>query len=332
MASVTSSLRRALRKKAVPSASGDSVVLDIAKPSSQTPQPPLFERPASHPLNKSGIRSRVSISGKVQKLRNISPRMKELYEAVEKNCKEWLGLGCGRSDKKMKEIAEYNITTQDRIGEKLWDDNYGPEGLVQVLHDNVNLMRELRMIIEYGDYLALGLERMCQQDMDDLIWRISTVNWKGVWENIRREQRSLDSYYSAPQTIDSKPPTTPFLKDTTVAANRTSINEDLILFEIEMYASRNELCHSDLKILINKCNWADLAKRILTDLESVKEVFRLHPDKGQRMKEAIETQKDRWFVYAKRVGGEDDSTIYETTNEAKKKQEALRRRIFSDTI
>lgn len=373
-------------------ASGDSFVLDITVPSNGTSLLSLFERPASYPLNKSGIRSRIVFSGKIQKLRNMSPQIKELYEAVEKSCKEWLRLRRGKKDKKTKErsISGPNRQTrcfgklqdscrkngqlavgylskstceerqgtydskscagvlllpfgrgtedfqarrngQDRIGEKLWDDNYGPEGLTQVLHDNVNPMRELRMITEYGDYLTLGLESLCQHNMDDLVRRTLTVNWKELWQSIRLEQQSLEKYNSAFQSTESRPPATPFLDDILKTSIRTGINRDLRLFEIETYATRNEIYHSDTKGLINRCSWDALAKRILTDLENVKEVFKLYPDKGQRMEEAIKTQKDKWFVYVNRVGRGHGSVIYEITHDAKKKQEALLQRILSDT-
>ena len=50
-------------------------------------------------------------------------------------------------------------------------------------------MAELRMMVEYGDYLAYTRAALKGQGMDDMIWKVDKLDWQDVGDRILYEEK-----------------------------------------------------------------------------------------------------------------------------------------------
>ena len=101
---------------------------------------------------------------------------------------------------------------------------HGENGLCFALVDTFNVMAELRLKAEYGDYLAYACNSLKGHKMADLRWKVEKLDWQVVRAMIRAEETTR-----AERKLRRLDPTpTPFLDDVAKAASRLGIEESLV--------------------------------------------------------------------------------------------------------
>ncbi len=256
-----------------------------------TPHQPTFPLPVSGPRDALNLQKRINWSNDVKQNRNISPNMMTVITCLRENCEQLLA--AGKDEENKKALLDKNIEALDAALESRWTNEQGPNGLVQVVIDSINAMMELRMWLEYGDYLALHCEQINQGDMRDLLWKTTEkCDWQEVARRITSEEKTLDDHYQNP---DSVRPETPWLDDVKTAAERKSLDLNQTIFEIKGYAARNAAGHIGIGRMLDECNWQDLAERVLYDKATMNTVFANEPKKGVMMRVAVGRLANQWF-------------------------------------
>ena len=231
--------------------------------------------------------------------RDISPRALVFIERLRDTCRS-------ASKKRLSKAARRKLTDSIKIDVDMfashWDSVHGIGGLCEILCECMNAVMEMRMEIEYGDYLAESLKQLKKDNFDEktrgkqLHWR-EHGNWQDISAILHSEEqanKSLDdSIRRGPH--DHPLPHTPCLNDIHVAANKLGIDYKQIIFEIHSYAARKEICHSGVSGMIERCEWPKLANRICYDKQWLSKIFEGRPVELMRMRVTIANLEKVWF-------------------------------------
>ena len=195
--------------------------------------------------------------------------------------------------KMIKEIETFDAEMRSRYDKIHRDDGVGFTlvdcfALVEIF----NVMVELRLKAEYGDYLAYTCTALKGEAMSDMIWKVEKLDWQAIGERIRteeamrveREERRLS------------PVPTPYLDEVAKAASRLGYEESLVRYQIMAYADRNYFCHSGIKGMIQSGYFSKLGERILEDLRSLEIIFRDRPHEQIEMRRIIKLVEKEWFL------------------------------------
>ena len=189
--------------------------------------------------------------------------------------------------KKMaKEIEILDDEMQSR-----YDKLHGQEGLCCALVELVNAMGEIRMKAEYGDYLAYTCSALKGEGMDDMLWKIETLDWQEVADRIEKEESAKAEREARRLAIAP----TPYLDNVSTAAARLGYDFDFVRYQIFAYADRNNFCHSGLKAMIHHGDFQDLAERLMHDKGSLEVIFRGNPHAQMEVRQVIKVVDKEWF-------------------------------------
>lgn len=186
-----------------------------------------------------------------------------------------------------KEIAILDDEMQSRY-EKI----HGQDGLCFALVDIFNVMAELRLKAEYGDYVAYACAGLKTEGMKDMIWKVDKSDWQAVRTRIREEETDRDERKR--RRLDPAP--TPYLDEVAKAASRLGYEESLVRYQILAYADRNDFCHSGIKNMAQNGYFYELGERILEDLRSLNVIFRDRPHEQILMRTVIKVIEEEWFL------------------------------------
>ena len=169
---------------------------------------------------------------------------------------------------------------------------HGKDGLCFALVEIFNVMAELRLKAEYGDYLAYSCTALKGEGMNDLIWKVEKLDWQAVGARIRAEETTR---------ADRKrrrlaPTPTPYLDDVAKAASRLGYPESLVRYQILAYADRNNFCHSGIRAMAQNGDFNELGERILEDLRSLDIIFPDRPYEQIQMRSVIKLLEKEWFL------------------------------------
>ena len=173
-----------------------------------------------------------------------------------------------------------------------YDKIHGDDGLCFDLIEIFNVMAELRLKTEYGDYLAYTCIALKGEGMNDMIWRMEKLDWQAVGERIRAEEATR----AERKKRRLSPAPTPYLDDVAIAASRLGYEESLVRYQILAYADRNTFCHSSVKGMAQNGHFYELGERILEDLRSLDVIFRDRPHEQIEMRRIIKLVEKEWFV------------------------------------
>ncbi|KAL8937087.1 MAG: hypothetical protein Q9216_004602 [Gyalolechia sp. 2 TL-2023] len=255
--------------------------------------------PPTSNLDREGLKERVRWVDQIRtKSRNLSPRLPKFLLGFGKKCSEVVKGGKPAKDTHtdLKTIAVNGGMIRSR-----WEHEEGPHELIQALIDTIDTMIEERVTREYGDYLAMSLEKYRSSDVADMAWkRPARQEWSTVARNLEAEERAVKEYggkrlYPGFVGFAATRPPTPISNDLEIAAMRLKMTPEQINFEIKEYAKRNDQCHSALKQLIRDADWHGLAHLIEADKSRLQEVSRFHPQVQQAMRYCIERIANKWF-------------------------------------
>ena len=169
---------------------------------------------------------------------------------------------------------------------------HGHEGLCYILVEQFNAMAELRMMAEYGDYLAYNCTTLKGDVMNDMVWKIEKVDWQTVAKKIEREEATMED--EERRGVPTSP--TPYLDDVGKAAERLGHEKSLIRYQILAYADRNSSCHSGLKAMIQDGAFQQLAERIMEDKRALVYIYRGRPSDQIEIRKMIKFVEKEWFV------------------------------------
>ncbi|KAI9823349.1 MAG: hypothetical protein M1819_001367, partial [Sarea resinae] len=198
-------------------------------------------------------------------------------QRFKENCKDLLG---GKYRKKReKEKLVQNIEVDKGELNSRFDKVHGSDGLVETLLLSTAAMIELRIFLEYGDYLAVSLESLRRPTFSSSMWRLHPeLNWQEVNTRLEAEEAMLTTYHkSQPHPIIAVRRDTPWLTDVYKAAQQLNIESSDLRHEIQAYAQRNSLCYNSIETLINKCDFSALGRKLLKDKAALDSIFQRSP-------------------------------------------------------
>ena len=169
---------------------------------------------------------------------------------------------------------------------------HGHEGLCYTLVEQFNAMAELRMMTEYGDYLAYTCTTLNDDIMNDMVWKTEKLDWQAVAEKITDEEATIED--EKRRRVPTSP--TPYLDEIAKAANGLGYQVDLIRYQILAYADRNKFCDSSLKVMIQDGNFQELAERIMEDKRALVNIYRGRPSDQIELRKMIRFVEKEWFV------------------------------------
>lgn len=258
-----------------------SVTIDIHHASDtyhQSPYKAPFAGPPSGNLDTQGLKARVAYGNNLRQNRNITPRSMRFIRWWKERCNEMLKASPFKRRKMEQEIEILDAEMQSRF-----DKIHGDDGLCFALVELFNVMAELRLKVEYGDYLAYTCMALKGEGMSDLVWKVEKLDWQAVAERIRTEEE----VQAERKGRRLSPTPTPYLDDVAKAASRLGYSESLVRYQILAYADRNNYCHSGIKAMAQYGDFYDLGERILEDLRAVEVVFRDRAQEQTEMRSII---------------------------------------------
>ena len=183
-----------------------------------------------------------------------------------------------------------------------------PDGLIAKLVKSVQAMQEVRMVNEYGDYLALAcadLNTLCGEIIGSSkipIWKARPeMDWQAVAAAIEEERKDLQESRNGWITSwkGTERVKTPFLNDIRKAAQILDVPADQIEYEITEYAKRNSFCHTGIKQLIDECRWEELGRKTLFDLQALNGQYAARDAKYEHLRNIIEDIQKKYFMVCK---------------------------------
>ncbi|KAF7910215.1 uncharacterized protein EAE98_012170 [Botrytis deweyae] len=153
-----------------------------------------------------------------------------------------------------------------------------------------------RILLNYGDYVADRCISYNQSPQWDR--QYSAKYWSEIHEIIEKEEEIKEKARSFLQ----KPPLTPMLGHLAMVALELKVPVADIIWDIAAYTERNELCHTDIAIMVKQENWIRLARRTQIDYENVDALLpEEYKDWGPPLKSAIKRFQDKYFSELKIV-------------------------------
>ena len=141
------------------------------------PQPP------QGPFDREGLKARIAFAQEVRKRRVVSPRFLAFIGNLARKCQRYEAmLDSGKKTERTELLKELQI--DDGMLRSRWEIAHGPDGLVATLIKSIQAMQEVRMLTEYGDYLAVacaGLNKLCGETYGSSkipIWKTART-WTG---------------------------------------------------------------------------------------------------------------------------------------------------------
>ena len=211
----------------------------------------------------------------------------------KERCSEILDAVPFRRKKMRREIEISDAEMRSR-----YDKRHGEDGVCFVLVDwfalveIFNVMAELRLKAEYGDYLANTCTPLKGRGMNDIIGKIEKLDWQTIGERIRTEEAIRDERKGRRLS----PAPTPYLDEVAKAAGQLGYEESLVRYQILAYADRNNFCNSGISGMAQSGYFNKLGERILEDLRSLEIVFRDRPHEQIEMRRIIKIVEKEWFL------------------------------------
>ncbi|KAL8734971.1 MAG: hypothetical protein Q9181_002994 [Wetmoreana brouardii] len=236
-------------------------------------QQPAFPKPPTEDVRTlSGLHTRIQFGQNTRQYRDISPRVHRLIQNLKRQCEKALKLP---KKGKERDAAIEQITIQDDFLHSYWERVYGPQGLCNALVEATHAFREIRLHIEYGDYLAVACRKYRTEKMNNLLFKInSQMQWPEINAEIEKEEERVREWKFEGGFASGKPhPDVPWLRDTRLAADRYGMTVEDVRFEIRKYAKRNQICHSEVKKMIDRAQFQHLGEQILRDKATLNDIY-----------------------------------------------------------
>ena len=245
-----------------------------------------YPRPPSDNLNALGLKRRIAYGNKLRQNRDISPRTMAFINWWKDRCSALL---------KAKPFARKKLTEEveilDNEMQSRYDKIHGKDGLCNTVIELFNAMAELRMKVEYGDYLSHTCSALKAENMGDMIWKVKKLDWQEVGRQVKKEETTRVEEQRRQLPLSP----TPYLDDIAKAADRLGHDFAIVRYQILAYAERNDFCHSGVKNMIQNGEFQELAERILIDKRALEIIYRGRPHDQIEMRGVIKIVEKEWF-------------------------------------
>lgn len=257
---------------------------------------PSMPPPPNSPLDAQGLRERVEYGRQIRQYRNISPRFMAFLQQWKDQCKALLH---GEVKRKDKDASLRKLRVDNDMIRFRYEEVHSPNGLCNALITSMAMLMEIRLMVDYGDYLAESLRQLKTSKLNGFQRRLHpSLNWQEINSNIQAERQALGETGPKiwPVLINTRSNIkTPWLDDIEKAAAHLNTSRDQLIFEIETYAARNNLCHSRIGKLIKGAAFGDLAKHILHDKSILQLVFQDRPQEMAEWRRCIGRIQSQFF-------------------------------------
>ena len=183
------------------------------------------------------------------------------------------------------------VEVLDNEMQSRYDKIHGSDGLCAIVMELFNAMAELRLKVEYSDYLAHTCSALRAENMGDMVWKVEKLDWQEVGRQVKKEEtlRAEEKRRRLPLSP------TPYLDDIAKAATRLGHDFAIVRYQILAYAERNDFCHSGVKNMILQGEFQELAERIVEDKRALEIVYRGRPHDQIEMRGVIKIVEKEWF-------------------------------------
>ena len=225
------------------------------------PKPPKISCDPSSTLDISELKALVDYAQKIIEYKPTTLRTKKCSKHVLKEACEVDQLPDGTP--KLKALE--NIRTQMDFLISKFDALDGPNGLLANLELAVRGAIDTRLLIDYGDYLAYTKTLLQKQPA----WMPHN---KELFDDFERElDLDLEQLLnpSLPKSDTHRP--LKYVLAWEETARGLGWSKEVVKFTINAYALRNRVCHSGLKLAVDKFDYASAAKRIVLDRRFLRE-------------------------------------------------------------
>ena len=263
-----------------------------------------YERPPSGDMNAAGLKRRIAFGNKMKKIRDITPRTMQIFIFWKEKAEDILHLRG-----KKQERAKNELSILDGMMQSRYDMIHAPGGLLDILVKEFNAMAEIRLTLEYGDYLSLACRKLKDKRMDEMQWRVDRVDWTEAAQKIREEEEIALEEEQRHRTIKTP---TPYLDSIREAAQILGLTEKAVRFQIVGFGERNDMCHSHLEAMILKGSFHTLAEKIVEDKKGLDIIYQNRPNDQIEMRVAIGSLANEWF---KRIWEADGRVHWTPTQE-----------------
>ena len=251
---------------------------------------PTIPLPPRVPFDTAGFKKRIDYCNTIRAHRNISLRLMGFIQDIKKQC---VDLVQGKGSKKEREAKINKLRIDEDMLDSRFHEVHGPDGLCDTLMENAALMIEIRLKVEYGDYLAVSLAKLKEPKFEGFQWKIHPkLSWVDVGRLLKKEKAEMDRHLSS---TNLPRPETPWLDDVNKAAQMLAIDEEQLIYEITWYGKRNEFCHSGIKRMIDEADFNNLADRIIADKKSLCAIFKGRPVEQIEMRNCISRIQHEWY-------------------------------------
>ncbi len=272
-----------------------------------TYESPIPAAPKPGPSDANGLRARIVYAQAVVKVRNISPRFKCFVNNLKNDCNNLLH---GKLEKAERDETLVRVKVNQDFLESRIEEVHGRQGLCESMEQCLEVITEIRLRTDYGDYLAVSLGDFTTNDYSDMLWKTPVrKDWQEVARLLEKEEKVLQKYklklVGSPLPIPR--PRTRLLNDIETAAERRGVESKQLGYEITQYAERNSYCHSGVKRMIDECLWGELAERTCADKVTLNWVFRGRNREQKGMRKCISEIQNEWFEWcSKELSGRID--------------------------
>ncbi|KAI9714150.1 MAG: hypothetical protein M1812_006478 [Candelaria pacifica] len=303
--------------------------IDMPVPANPQGYTSPFPRAPQGGWDAEGLRARIGYHRAITKVRDISPRLRMFVNKLKEDCDLLLN---GKCKKGAREEMLRNVKINQDMLESKMEEVHGKSGLCDAITQSLELVAEVRLRTDYGDYMAISLAPYQTPDFDEYFWRFpNKKDWQAVSAALDEERKRMQEYHRRKQVAVGlvERPETPLMNDIEKAAEERNTTAEQFAFEIQAYAARNSYCHSGIKRLIDECKWHDLAERVLEDQATLNWVYRNKVNERNEMRRCIQTTENAWFDYCYRTpdGGLEYQQNAKAITKSNERQVRLRREV-----
>lgn len=274
-----------------------------------------LDAPPSGPLDAEGLTKRVEYGENITRMkRNFSLRTYEFFMSWKSKCINLLHASTDRENE-----LETELKIIDKMVQSRHELLHGHRGLCRMLVNEFNALSELRIRVEYGDYLAMActdlkkLKRPLGPNGEDNGY----FGWKRVqWQQVASELLREEAEAREREQLGLPPDNNVVMKWTETIAEASKIlgyEARIIRYQILAYAERNNVCHNGIQSMVNNAEFDDLAMQIVEDKAALNAIY-----EGTRPRDQIDLRgvigrvQSMWFEHI-RVNTWEDGSLHLTS-------------------
>ena len=273
------------------------------------------DAPPSGPLDADGLTKRVEYGENITRMkRNFSPRTYEFFMTWKNKCMDLLH-ACTDREKELE--AEVQII--DNMVQSRHQLLHGQRGLCRMLVNEFNALSELRIRVEYSDYLAMACAdpKKLKRPLGPKGKDNGYFGWKPIqWQQVASELQQEEAEAREREQLGLPPDNNIVMKWTETideASRLLGYQARIIRYQILAYAERNNVCHNGIHSMVNNAEFDDLAMRITEDKAALNAIYEgTRPRDQIDLREVIGRVQSMWFEHI-RVNTWADGSLHLTS-------------------